>query len=132
MDLRKWSDWELEYGRKILDSGVEGARYGRDMFLNGRPLTPFLNESARKALRPAAIGACVGACLGALSNGRGNQHWSIGKILMFGMLGGAIGFSAGLGWESRQLAENAASEALRNIHRVRDEHWVEKHPVAYA
>jgi hypothetical protein len=131
MDLRKWSNSEIEYGRKVLDSGIEGIRSGRDAFLEGNPFTPFLNESARKALKPAALGACVGGFLGALGAGPEN-HRSIGKMLIFGLLGGAIGFSTAMAWEGRRLAEIAASEALRNIHKVRDEHWVEKHPVAYA
>jgi len=128
MELRKWSKSEVEYGRRVLDSGLEGVRSGREAFLNGRPLTPFLNESVRKAMRPAVLGAC----LGALGSFPGTEHRSIGRTLLFGLLGGAIGFSAGVAWESRRLTESAAGEALRNIHRVRDEHWVEKHPVAYA
>jgi hypothetical protein len=128
MDLHKWSKSEIEYGRKVLDSGLEGIRSGEVAFLNGRHLTPFLKDSARKALTPAALGAC----LGVLFSFPGNEHRSIGRMLMFGLLGGAIGFSTGLAWESRGLTESAASGALRNIHRVRDEHWVEKHPIAYA
>jgi hypothetical protein len=128
MDLRKWSKSEVEYGRKVLDSGLKGIRSGEEAFLNGRPLTPFLNESARKALTPAALGAC----LGVLISSPGNEHRSIGRMFVFGLLGGVIGFSAGLAWESRGLTESAVSGALRNIHTARDEHWVEKHPVAYA
>lgn len=128
MDLRKWSKSEVEYGRKVLDSGLEGVRSGREEFLKGRPLTPFLNESVRKALKAAA----VGACLGALGSRQGSRHRSIGKTLVFGLLGGAIGFGTGVAWESRHLTESAAGAALRNIHKVRDQHWVEKHPVAYA
>ena len=128
MDLHKWSKSEVEYGRKILASGLEGARAGEEAFLKGKELAPFLNESMRKALKPAM----VGACLGALSSLPGNRHKSLGRVLLFGLLGGAIGFGAGLTWESRGLTESAANEAWKNIHKVRDEHWVEKHPVAYA
>jgi hypothetical protein len=128
MGLRKWSKSEVEYGRKVLDSGLEGVRTGEETFLHGRSLSPFLNESARKALVPAALGVCLGVLAGV----PGNQHRSIGRMLVFGLLGGAIGFGAGVAWESRGLTESAASGALRNIHKVRDEHWVEKHPVAYA
>jgi len=128
MDVRKWSKSEVEYGRKILASGLEGARSGEEAFLHGRPLTPFLNDSVRKALRPAVVGACVGA----LCSLPGKHDKSIGRTLLFGLLGAAIGFGTGLTWESRGLAESATSGALRNIHKVQDEHWVEKHPVAYA
>ncbi len=128
MDLRKWSKSEVDYGRRILASGLEGARSGEEMFLHGERLTPFLNDSVRKALKPAVIGACVGA----LCSVPGNRQKSLGRMLLFGLLGGAIGLSTGLTWESRGLAESATNGALRNIHKVRDEHWVEKHPVAYA
>jgi len=128
MDLRKWSKSEVEYGRKVLDSGLEGVRFGREEFLNGRPLTPFVNESVRKALKPAILGACIGA----LGSRPANGHRSIVGMLVYGLLGGAIGFSAGVAWESRRLTASAANGALRNIHRVRDEHWLEKHPIAYA
>jgi hypothetical protein len=128
MDLRDWSKSEVDYGRKILDSGLEGARSGEEEFLHARPLTPFVNESVRKALTPAVLGACLGMLSGYPANG----HRSIGRMLMFGLLGGAIGFGTGVAWESRELTASAARGALRNIHKVRDERWVEKHPVAYA
>ena len=132
MDLRRWSDSEIEYGRKIVGSGLEGARTGREEFLHGRSLAPFFEQSARKALKPAALGACLGMCVGALASDVENDESSIGRILLFGLLGGAIGFGAGALWENRELVESAANGAFRNIHKVRDEHWVEKHPVAYA
>jgi hypothetical protein len=128
MDLRKWSKSEVEYGRRILNSGRQGARSGEEEFLHGRPLSPVLGEAARMALKPAA----VGACLGMLSSVSKNRQRSVGRILAFGLLGGAIGFVTGLTWMNRRLTASAASGALRNINKVRDEHWVEKHPIAYA
>jgi hypothetical protein len=128
MDLRKWSESEVEYGREVLGSALEGARSGREAFLSGRPLIPFLNESARKALVPAAVGACIGMLSGYAEN---NRQRSLGRALVFSLLGGVIGFGTGVAWESRRLTANAANGALRNIHKVRDEHWLEKHPVAY-
>ncbi len=128
MSVCEWSKSEVEYGRKVLDSGLDGARSGREAFLNGRRLTPFLSESVRNALMPAAVGACLGV-LGAFP---GNRHRSEGRVLGFGLLGAAIGFGAGLVWENRRLAASVARGALRNIDRVRDEHWLEKHPIDYA
>jgi hypothetical protein len=128
MHLREWSKSEAEYGRKILDSGLRGARAGEEEFLNGRPLAPFLDESAREALKPAALGAC----LGMLGSRLGDEQVSIGKMLLLGLVGGALGFGAGLAWKTRRLTASAARGALRSSHQVRDEHWVEKHPIAYA
>ena len=128
MGLRTWSRSEVEYGRKVLTSGLDGARSGREAFLSGRPLTPFLSESVRNAWKPAAIGAGIGV-LGSCS---GSWRKSIGRVLAFGLLGGAVGFGAGIVWENRRLVASATRGALRNIDKVRDEHWLEKNPIDYA
>jgi len=128
MHLREWSKSEVEYGRKILDSSLKGAHTGEEEFLNGRALNRFLNESALEALKPAALGAC----LGMLGSHLGNKQVSIGKMLLLGLVGGTLGFGAGLAWKTRRLTASAARGAVRNSHKVRDEHWVEKHPIAYA
>jgi hypothetical protein len=128
MGLREWSKSEVEYGRKVLDSGLEGVRSGQEAFLNGRPLTPFLSESVRRAVQPAVLAACIGV----LSSCPGNRTKSISRALAFGLLGGAIGFGSGFAWGSRRLTMSAAAGALKNIARVRDEHWLERHPIDYA
>jgi len=128
MDLLKWSESEVAYGRRMLDSGLVGLRTGRETFLQGSSLNPFVGESVRKALTPAALGAL----LGVLGSSPANHHKSVSRTLLFGLLGSAIGFGTGVVWQSRHLTASAARGAVRNIHRVRDEHWVEKHPVAYA
>jgi hypothetical protein len=51
---------------------------------------------------------------------------------MFGLLGGAVGLGMGIAWQSRGLTACAAKGAWRNIGRVRDEHWLETHPIDYA
>ncbi len=88
----------------------------------------MFNESIRNALKPAAIGASIGA----LGGCPGNREKSIARVLAFGLLGGAIGFGAGLVWQNRRLAASVACGALRNMDRVCDEHWLEKHPIDYA
>lgn len=128
MDLRKWSKSSADYGRRLLDSGIEGARSGQEEFLNGGSLTPFLSESTRNALTPAAIGVCLGV-LGSYPTCRKK---SIIRTLTCGLVGGVLGLSAGLAWKSRRLTVCATSSALRNIGRVRDEHWLTKHPIDYA
>jgi hypothetical protein len=128
MGLSTWSKSEVEYGRKVLNSGLEGARSAREAFLEGRSLSPFLGESVRKALKPAAIGACIGV----LGSCPGTRHQSIARVLVFGLLGGAIGLGAGVVWQNRRLAASVARGALRNIDRVCDEHWLGKHPIDYA
>jgi len=128
MGLRTWSRSEAEYGRKVLNSGLEGASAGREAFLSGRPITPIISESVQNAWKPAAIGAGIGV-LSRCSRGR---RKSVGNILAFGLLGSAVGFCAGFVWQNRHLVASSARGALRNIDKVRDEHWLQKNPIDYA
>ena len=128
MGLSKRLKSGVGYGQKVLNSGLEGARSGREVFLNGKALIPFLSESVRNAWGPAALGACIGV----LSTYPGNRHKSIGKTLVYGFLGSAIGFGGVVAWRNRRLAASVTSGALRNMSRVRDEHWLENHPIDYA
>ena len=48
------------------------------------------------------------------------------------MIGGTVGFGIGLVWQTRSLAASMASEIFESIEKVRDEHWLEKHPIDYA
>lgn len=127
MTVQEWLEDEVKYGRKVLDAGLEGTRSGREAFLNRTPLTPYLNNSVRKALTPAAIGTCIGVCAGVA-----NRNRSVGRILTFALLGGAIGFVAGLTWERRRLIASELSAARKRIDSVRDEHWLERNPIDYA
>ncbi len=128
MTLRQWSNSNLHYGRKLLDSGLQGARSGERAFLHGGRLTPYLNRSVRIALAPAALGAC----LGLIGSHPGSRHRSAARAFAFGVLGCVIGFGAGVAWKSRGLAASVASGAIRDIGRVRDEHWLDRHPIDYA
>jgi hypothetical protein len=128
MDLRKWSKSNADYGRELLHSGIEGARSGREVFLNGESLTPLVAESVRSALKPAILGAC----LGVLGSFPCRRERSLGRALTYGLLGSALGFGVSVAWENRCLTASVAGSVLKNIGRVRDEHWLSKHPIDYA
>lgn len=128
MHVSEWSKSEVEYGRRVLNSGLEGVRSGREAFLHGRPITPFFRESFRKALKPAAVGACIGALATCPRNGRRTLR----RTLTSGVLGSLVGFAAGLLWETRFLAASVAGGAVEKVGKVRDEHWLEKNPIDYA
>src|SRR5208283_5250818 len=115
-------------GRRLLDSGIEGARSGQEAFLDGKPIAPFLSESVRSALKHSALGAFIGA----LSGYPACRQRSVTRAVTYGLLGGAIGLCAGLVWESRRLTASMAGSALKNIGKVRDEQWLIKHPIDYA
>ena len=128
MNFVGWSKSSVDYGRKLVNSAVEGAHAGEIEFLNEEPLDPYLRESARQALGPAVIGACLGALGGYLGNGRRSRT----RALACGLVGGAIGFGAGLIWDSRHFTASVASGAWKSIGKTRDEHWFEKNPIDYA
>ena len=128
MGLRTWSKANLEYGRKVFSSGLEGAHTGREAFLNGRPITPVLGESVCNAWGPAVIGAA----LGVVASYPGRRHRSFDKTVEYGLLGAVLGLGASIVWENRRLTASVARGALRNIGKVRDEHWLESHPIDYA
>lgn len=128
MHVAEWSKSEVEYGRRVLNSGLEGGRSGQEAFLHGRSVSPFVRESFRKALKPAVLGALVGVLTGCPKTG----HRSATRVLASGLLGGLIGLTAGVVWESRLLAASVAGGALSRIDKVRDEHWLERNPIDYA
>jgi hypothetical protein len=128
MTLSEWSENNIDYGRKLVRTGLDGVHSGEEQYLHGQAPGPFLKVSALNSLVPAAVGACIGA----LSAQPRNGHNPGVKAVAFGVLGCAIGFAAGLVWSTRGLTESIASAAWKNIGKVRDEHWLEKHPIDYA
>ena len=56
----------------------------------------------------------------------------MGSGLGMGWLGGMVGFGVGFAWASRALTAKMAFEARRRVGRVRDEHWLQQHPIDYA
>jgi hypothetical protein len=128
MNFLEWSKSSVDYGQKLVNSALEGAHEAEDEFLKEESLASDLSESARHALAPAMVGAFLGALGGSLRNGRRSSS----RTVAFGLLGGAIGFGAGMMWENRELAASVASGAWKKINETRDEHWFEKNPIDYA
>ena len=130
MSFVEWSKSSVDYGRKLVDSAVEGARTGEDEFLKEESLA-----SSSRRVCPAGISAGlhrrVSGGGGWLPGNRAAPLHDQGSSVWF-VLGGAIGFSAGVLWENRQLTASVASGAWKNISKTRDEHWFEKNPIDYA
>ena len=130
MDLGEWVKSNVDYGRRLVDSGINGARSGQEEFFDGKPVAPFLGDSVKGALLPAAIGACVGVLVGYPIYRKKSTAASI--TLAYGLLGCAIGLTTGLAWKRRHLSASVAGGAMKNIGRVRDQQWLSKHPINYA
>ena len=132
MKLRDWSQSNLDYGRKLFISGLEGARSGEASFLEGRPLSPVINDYVRHALTSATIGACIGALSAFPDNEDESRERALASSVVAGAIGAVVGFAVSVAWQGRRLARAVASGAWRKIDTVRDEHWLEKHPIDYA
>ena len=121
-------DSYLRYGRSLANSGTEGLRAGRDTYLDGKPLGAVLSQKARASLGLAAVGACAGLLQCVVSGRRRRVQESVA----LGVVGGCVGFLAGFAWKSRDLTASMVHGAARKIETVRDEHWLERHPIDYA
>jgi hypothetical protein len=128
MELGEWVKSNVDYGKRLVGSGIDGARSGQEEFLNGESLAPFLSESVKSALLPAAVGACVGMLVGypICRKKSPSVTWA------YALIGCAIGLGSGMAWKSRHLGASVAGSALKNIGRVRDEEWLSRHPIDYA
>lgn len=126
------SDGTLEsyvrYGRSLANSGADGMRRGREAYLNGKPLGAVLGQKARASLGLAAIGACAGLAQCFLSDRR--RRLPAGLALS--AVGSVLGFFAGFTWKTRDLTASMVHAASENMSVVRDEHWLERHPIDYA
>jgi hypothetical protein len=56
MSFLEWLRSSVDYGRRLVDSKVEGARTGEDEFLEEEALAPHLERSARQALALPSLG----------------------------------------------------------------------------
>jgi hypothetical protein len=118
----------VQYGRALVNSGLSGLRSGRDSHLHGQPLSDVLTESARGALGLAVIGTCVAVVGSYFTGQRARSLRAVG----YGAVGSAIGFVIGFTWKTRELSASMGRSALKEMGVVRDEHWLESHPIDYA
>ncbi len=128
MSVGRWVKSSAEYGQRILDAGIEGARSGEDEFLEDKRLISVLGESVKDSMVPTAVGVAAGVLLGYVIYRRN----STARSLACGLLGGLLGFSGGMAWENRRLGASVVGGAMKNIGKVRDEQWLRRHPINYA
>jgi hypothetical protein len=118
----------LRYGRELLKSGAAGLSSGREAHLAGQPLSELLAHSARASLGLATLGACTGLLRYYLPARRGR----VAKTVACGLVGSAIGFAAAFAWMTRELTESMTRSAVKQINVVRDQRWLDRHPIDYA
>jgi|SRR5581483_10424735 len=128
MNVSEWVGENLEYGRELVSSGLDGAAAGGEAALGNESLPKMFAESAPGSLGLAALG--VG--LGVLCSYLGNKRKFTKESIVFGVLGGVGGLVVGLGWSTRHVANGVRVGALHNLRTARDKHWLDHHPIDYA
>jgi hypothetical protein len=126
--IGEWLKSEVGYGRDLADSGWQGARTARDSMLNGEPVGSVLSQSARDSWAPTVLGASVGAFCGLLAQRRKPNP---AVVAVMSIVGGCVGFTAGVAWETRQLSSGMARGAMRKMGSTRDSRWLGKHPINF-
>ncbi len=118
----------VSYGRELVKSGLAGLTSGGEAHLQGQPLSDVLAESARGSVGLAMLGACAGLLRYYLPPRRRR----VANSLACGFVGCAIGFVAAFAWQTRKLTGSMTSSAVKSMNVVRDQHWLELHPIDYA
>jgi hypothetical protein len=103
---------DIAYVGDLVEAGWNGAIGAR------RP------ASTASIWAPAAVGAIAGALSASFSGPRRSRQRAL--------TGSVLGAALGLLWGSRAVTAAAARGAARKVNTVRDAHWLEKHPIAYA
>lgn len=117
----------LAYGRRLVKAGISGIRTGRENF-DPQRASALVSNSAEESLKLAVVGACLGILPACLMRRRSR----LASALVLGAAGSAIGFCAGFSWKTRKLTSSLAHSAIREVRRVKDEHWLDKNPIDYA
>jgi hypothetical protein len=121
---------EVAYAGNIIKAAADAANtlYGRE-WAAGAPL--LMQHALASAVAGAAIGV-LAAGIWVAYPGHRKPGVEKNNVIWGGIMGCAIGFAAALAWETRDHARRSLEQAARNIQTVRDAHWLEKHPIAYA
>jgi hypothetical protein len=118
---------DLQYAGDLVAAGLAAAASVRKC-AKDQALKPALGHAVRIAWAPALIGAAVGVLAVCWQHDRRTGR----HALLGGLMGGAIGFGSGFACGTRSITAGIARNAVDNVNVVRDAHWLEKNPIAYA
>ena len=117
----------MTYGRKLIDAGISGIRNGRED-LGPNSVSNCMVAAVPDSLKLATVGACLGVLPALLLKRRVRRS----TVIALSAACGALGFVAGLTWKTRKVTSRLAYSALREVRKVNDERWLERHPIDYA
>jgi hypothetical protein len=118
---------KFAYGRKLITAGISGIRSGRQDLGSGS-VSSCVAAAVPDSFKLAALGACLGILPGLMMRRRTRLSTAIGLAAA----GSALGFCAGFTWKTRKVTSSLAHSALREVRKVNDERWLERHPIDYA
>jgi len=127
MDSNTSTASRFAYGRKLINAGISGIRSGQQD-LGPRSVSNCMVAAVPGSFKLAALGACLGVLPGLLMRRRSR----VSNAIALAAAGSALGFCAGLTWKTRKVTTSLAYSALREVRKVNDERWLEKHPIDYA
>ena len=117
---------DFSYVRRLLEAGLNAAT----SVPSDAAKRSTKRERSRAALyvwTSAAIGMAVGASAMYVA-----RKGKFGRNALAGALvGGVCGFGGSLAWGSREVTSKMVHDAAKNIGAVRDDRWLEKHPICY-
>ena len=120
----------VRYGRDLAGSGVQGLQNGSQRYLKGQPLSAALGETARASLNSMAL---LGIGAGLLQTYLvSSTQTPVPRRCSWGFRVERVAFMIAASWKSRRLTSSMMKGALQEIGVVRDEHWLQGHPIDYA
>jgi hypothetical protein len=96
--------------------------------LKHEPATVFLAHAATESLKPMGVGVCLGLFFGL----RKGHAATLSNVLVGSFVGGMLGFTGAILWKSRTATKAALRGAIKHVGFMRDQRWLEKHPITYA
>ncbi len=114
---------EVSYVAGLVEAGIDGVAAAWNETSAHAP-HPHL---ARAIGTPAVVGAAIGVLSSFLSKNRSRPRAAVAALV-----GTAVGLGVGVAWTSRSFTRAAARDAIRKVNEVRDAHWLERNPIAYA
>lgn len=89
----------LEYGKELVESGLEGASEARRAVLRPRKPPTFFPLPQKKSWQAASFGVLVGAVVGALVD----DLRPVRGVIAGGILGALMGYGGSFAWQTRPL-----------------------------
>ena len=124
MNTPQWLRSDFTYIRHLAEAGLDGVT----SVWNAPPDRTMASDARNAVWLTAAVCGFVGGVSAFLIGRRKSRYGPALGIL----IGGATGFGSGVAWKSRGLTTAIGRSVARKVNAVRDERWLEKHPIDYA